>query len=724
MKTAPRKFELTADILLRAYSIGVFPMAESRDAKDLFWVEPQERGIFPLDGLIVSRSLAKTVRSDRFRVVADHAFETVVRACAEREKTWINDEIVRLYGELFAAGHAHSLEAYEGDTLVGGLYGVSLRGAFFGESMFHRARDASKVALVHLFARLRTGGFRLLDAQFSTEHLASLGAVEIPRDTFRLRLAEALDVQANFGAWPAETAMSGAEALQRALWRRHGSCDNRSTKTERRSSLTTPGEKVWAGGMAAFDEMGIASGETRPLYRQVARWLDETPPELLASRRAQAEFMFRRIGITFGVYGDKDAAERLIPFDIVPRLISRAEWRKLEAGLTQRARALNLFLKDIYGQRAILKEAIIPPELIMRNPFYRPEMIGQRAPHDIWVHIAGIDIVRVDADEFYVLEDNARTPSGVSYMLENREVTMRLLPDLFARHSVAPVDDYPDQLLACLRSVAPRQNGGEATIVILTPGAFNSAYYEHSFLADKLGVELVEGRDLFVEDDQVFMRTTLGPRRVDVIYRRVDDDFLDPLVFNPASVLGVPGLVGAYLAGNVTIANAIGTGIADDKAIYCYIPELIRFYLSEEPLLKNVPTYRCREPSSLKYVMERLDQLVVKEVNGSGGYGMLVGPHASAAQREQFGAKIMADPSNYIAQPTLALSTCPASFENGVSPRHVDLRPFVLSGADGVRIVPGGLTRVALKEGSLVVNSSQGGGTKDTWIVDDPEGSA
>ena len=724
MKTAPRKFELTSDILLRAYSIGVFPMAESRDAKDLFWVEPQERGIFPLDGLIVSRSLAKTVRSDRFRVVADRAFETVMRACAEREKTWINDEIVRLYGELFAAGHAHSLEAYEGDALVGGLYGVSLRGAFFGESMFHRARDASKVALVHLFARLRPGGFRLLDAQFSTEHLASLGAVEISRDTFRLRLAEALDIRGEFRRLARRNAMSGAEALQRARGDGTEVATGEFTETERRSSRTAPGDKVWAGGMAAFDEMGIASGETRPLYRQVARWLEDTPPELLAARRAQAEYMFRRIGITFGVYGDKDAAERLIPFDIVPRLISRAEWRRLEAGLTQRARALNLFLKDVYGPRAILKETIIPPELILRNPFYRPEMIGRRAPHDIWVHIAGIDIVRVDDEEFYVLEDNARTPSGVSYMLENREVTMRLLPDLFARHSVAPVDDYPDQLLACLRSVAPRLNGGEATIVILTPGAFNSAYYEHSFLADKLGVELVEGRDLFVEDDQVFMRTTLGPRRVDVIYRRVDDDFLDPLVFNPASVLGVPGLVGAYLAGNVTIANAIGTGIADDKAIYCYIPELIRFYLSEEPLLKNVPTYRCREPSSLKYVMERLDQLVVKEVNGSGGYGMLVGPHASAAQREQFGAKIMADPNNYIAQPTLALSTCPASFESGVSPRHVDLRPFVLSGADGVRIVPGGLTRVALKEGSLVVNSSQGGGTKDTWIVDDAEGAA
>jgi uncharacterized circularly permuted ATP-grasp superfamily protein len=471
----------------------------------------------------------------------------------------------------------------------------------------------------------------------------------------------------------------------------------------------------------AFDEMGLTPDSVRALYREVAVWLKETPPDLLAARRAQAEYMFRRIGITFGVYGDKDAAERLIPFDIVPRLISRLEWRRLEAGLTQRVRALNLFLDDVYGPRAILRENVIPAELILRNPFYRPEMIGRRAPHGIWVHIAGIDIVRVDDQSFYVLEDNARTPSGVSYMLENREVTMRLLPDLFARHHVAPVDDYPDELLACLRSVAPRQDRGEATIVLLTPGPFNSAYYEHSFLADKLGVELVEGRDLFVEDDQVFMRTTLGPRRVDVIYRRVDDDFLDPLVFNPASVLGVPGLVGAYLAGNVTLANAIGAGIADDKAIYTYVPDLIRFYLGEEPLLMNVPTYRCREPEGLKYVLERLDQLVVKEVNGSGGYGMLVGPHASQAQREQFAAKIRGDPGNYIAQPTLALSTCPASFEGGVAPRHVDLRPFVLSGADGVRIVPGGLTRVALKEGSLVVNSSQGGGTKDTWIVDEAD---
>jgi uncharacterized circularly permuted ATP-grasp superfamily protein len=471
--------------------------------------------------------------------------------------------------------------------------------------------------------------------------------------------------------------------------------------------------------LSFFDEMGIGAGEVRPLYRRIERWLRETPAEMLAARRAQAEYMFRRIGITFGVYGDKDAAERLIPFDIIPRLLSRAEWNKLEAGITQRVNALNLFLRDVYGSRAILKEGLIPPDLVLRNPYYRPEMIGRRPPHDVWVHIAGIDIVRIDGDDFYVLEDNARTPSGVSYMLENREVTMRLMPDLFAQHRIAPVEAYPDELLSCLRSVAPRTGGEDATIALLTPGPFNSAYYEHSFLADKLGVELVEGRDLFVAEDIVYMRTTRGPQRVDVIYRRVDDDFLDPLVFNPASMLGVPGLMGAYLAGNVTLANAVGTGIADDKAIYSYVPDIIRFYLKEEPLLKNVPTFRCREPSELSHVLDNLDKLVVKEVNGSGGYGMLVGPHASTAQREIFAGKLRADPDNFIAQPTLALSTCPASFEGGVSPRHVDLRPFALSGSNGVRIVPGGLTRVALTEGSLVVNSSQGGGTKDTWIVDE-----
>jgi uncharacterized circularly permuted ATP-grasp superfamily protein len=468
--------------------------------------------------------------------------------------------------------------------------------------------------------------------------------------------------------------------------------------------------------------MGPAEGPARPLYRHIEKWLEETPADVLASRRAQAEYMFRRIGITFGVYGDKDAAERLIPFDIVPRLISRSEWARMEKGITQRVNALNMFLTDVYGRGAILKEDLIPSELILRNPFYRPEMIGRRVPHDIWIHINGTDLVRVDGDQFYVLEDNARTPSGVSYMMENREVTMRLMPDLFAKHRVAPVENYPDALLSCLRSVAPRAGADDATIVLLTPGPFNSAYYEHSFLADKLGVELVEGRDLIVSDDIVYMRTTRGPQRVDVIYRRVDDDFIDPLVFNPDSLLGVPGLMGAYLAGNVTIANAVGTGIADDKALYSYVPEIIRFYLSEEPILANVPTFRCREPAALSHVLAHLNELVVKEVNGSGGYGMLVGPHATQAQREIFAAKLKANPANFIAQPTLPLSTCPASFESGVSARHVDLRPFALSGTDGVKIVPGGLTRVALIEGSLVVNSSQGGGTKDTWVVDDEPG--
>ena len=468
-----------------------------------------------------------------------------------------------------------------------------------------------------------------------------------------------------------------------------------------------------------FDEMTTQTGDCRAVYRRIARWLEDSPPELLASRRNQAELMFRRIGITFAVYGDKEATERLIPFDIVPRVLSRSEWDRLEKGLVQRVRALNAFLADLYGAGEILKAGIIPSDIIYRNPAFRPEMAGRPVPHDIYVHIAGIDVVRVDEHDFYVLEDNARTPSGVSYMLENREVMMRLVPDLFASHGVAPVENYHEHLRACLRSVAPRSAGGDPTIVVLTPGQFNSAYYEHSFLADKLGVELVEGRDLLVQDGFVFMLTTQGRKKVDVIYRRLDDDFLDPLAFRPDSALGVPGLMSAYQTGNVTLANAVGTGVADDKAVYTYMPDIIRFYTGEEPLLKNVPTWRCREPDALKYVLEHLPELVVKEVNGSGGYGMLVGPHATRAEIETFAKKLTNDPANFIAQPTLALSTCPASFASGIAPRHVDLRPFVLSGADGVRVVPGGLTRVALKEGSLVVNSSQGGGTKDTWVVDD-----
>jgi uncharacterized circularly permuted ATP-grasp superfamily protein len=360
----------------------------------------------------------------------------------------------------------------------------------------------------------------------------------------------------------------------------------------------------------------------------------------------------------------------------------------------------------------------VPEDLIFRNPAFRPEMSGQTVPHDIHVHIAGIDIVRVDAETFYVLEDNARTPSGVSYMLENREIMMRLFPELFSRHRIAPVENFPDELLATLKSVAPRSTLHEPSVVLLTPGVFNSAYYEHSFLADKLGVELVEGRDLFVKDEIVYMRTTQGPHRVDVIYRRIDDDFLDPLTFRPDSALGVPGLMSAYQSGNVTLANAVGTGIADDKAVYSFMPAIVKFYLGEEPILKNVPTWRCREEEHLSYVLDNLHELVVKEVHGSGGYGMLIGPASSKVAIEQFRAKLKTYPKNFIAQPTLALSTCPTCVDQGVAPRHVDLRPFVLTGRDRVRIVPGGLTRVALKEGSLVVNSSQGGGTKDTWVLD------
>jgi uncharacterized circularly permuted ATP-grasp superfamily protein len=345
-------------------------------------------------------------------------------------------------------------------------------------------------------------------------------------------------------------------------------------------------------------------------------------------------------------------------------------------------------------------------------------MNGQKVPHDIYVHIGGIDIVRVDAEVFYVLEDNTRTPSGVSYMLENREIMLRLFPELFARHRVAPVENYPDELLATLKSVAPASSSADPTVVLLTPGVYNSAYYEHSFLADKLGVELVEGRDLFVKDDLVYMRTTQGPKRVDVIYRRIDDDFLDPLVFRPDSALGVPGLMSVYQAGNVTLANAVGTGIADDKAVYSYMPAIVKFYLGEEPILRSVPTWRCREDEHLAYVLDHLEELVVKEVHGSGGYGMLIGPKADKASIATFRAKLKANPKNFIAQPTLALSTCPTCVEEGVAPRHVDLRPFVLTGRDRIRIVPGGLTRVALKKGSLVVNSSQGGGTKDTWVLD------
>jgi uncharacterized circularly permuted ATP-grasp superfamily protein len=471
--------------------------------------------------------------------------------------------------------------------------------------------------------------------------------------------------------------------------------------------------------MRCFDEMRSwgEGGNVRPAYDSIKRWLDEAPADLLDARRRQAEILFRRIGITFAVYGAEEASERLIPFDIVPRVITQPEWSRLERGLRQRVGALNAFLADVYGPQECIKAGVLPADLVLRNPYFRLEAAGRAPPHGVHVHIAGIDIVRTDDESFYVLEDNVRTPSGVSYMLENREAMMRLFPELFSQQRVAPVETYTDSLLASLKSVAPAASRGDPTIVILTPGPFNSAFYEHSFLADKLGVELVEGSDLFVRDGVVFMRCTDGPKRVDVIYRRVDDDYLDPLVFRPDSALGVPGLMAAYEAGNVTLANAPGTGVADDKAVYSYMPEIVRFFTDEEPILQNVPTWRCREREALSYVLDHLTELVVKEVNGSGGYGMLVGPTSSSTEIEQFRARLLASPDGYIAQPTLALSTCPTFVETGLAPRHVDLRPFVLTGADEVRITPGGLTRVALKEGSLVVNSSQGGGTKDTWVL-------
>ena len=467
---------------------------------------------------------------------------------------------------------------------------------------------------------------------------------------------------------------------------------------------------------AAYDEMYTPDGQVRPPYGVYADWLIRQPSDALAQKRTEADALFHRVGITFAVYGEQEGTERLIPFDIVPRVLAADEWRRLADGLRQRVRALNAFIGDIYHGQDILRAGILAPEQVFCNPQYRPEMQGMEVPGGIYAHIAGIDVVRAGAGEFFVLEDNLRVPSGVSYMLEDRKMMMRLFPELFTIHRVAPVDNYPDRLLSNLASVAP-EGVADPTVVLLTPGAHNSAYFEHAFLAQQMGVELVEGQDLFVRDAFVYMRTTQGPQRVDVIYRRIDDDFLDPLVFRPDSVLGVPGLMAAYRAGRVTIANAIGTGIADDKSIYPFVPQMIRFYLGEEPLLANVPTWSLRRRDDLAYVLDHLAELVVKEVHGAGGYGMLIGPSASAAQLEEFRERILAAPDRYIAQPTLALSTCPTFVEQGIAPRHIDLRPFVLSGRE-ITIVPGGLTRVALRSGSLVVNSSQGGGTKDTWVLE------
>ena len=468
-----------------------------------------------------------------------------------------------------------------------------------------------------------------------------------------------------------------------------------------------------------FDEMLDADGGVHEPYAAYKEWLDQTNPNGLRAKSREAEAFFRRVGITFNVYGQSGADERLIPFDVVPRIISAREWARLEKGIDQRVRAINAFLHDIYHDQDIIRAGRIPESLIANNDAFLPKMIGVTPPGGVYTHIVGTDLVRTGKDEFYVLEDNARTPSGVSYMLENRETMLQMFPELFSRTRVRPVSDYPNELRRALAKSAPAACKGRPVVAVLTPGLHNSAFFEHAFLAEQMGVELVEGSDLQVIDGRVAMRTTQGYRPIDVLYRRVDDDYLDPLNFRPDSLLGVPGIMDIYRAGGITIANAPGTGVADDKAIYSYMPEIVEFYTGQQAILKNVPTWRCAEPDSLAYVLDNLAELVVKEVHGSGGYGMLVGPAASKKEITAFKAKLKARPAAYIAQPTLALSTVPVMTRSGLAPRHVDLRPFALVAPDGVRLTPGGLTRVAMKKGSLVVNSSQGGGTKDTWILED-----
>lgn len=464
-----------------------------------------------------------------------------------------------------------------------------------------------------------------------------------------------------------------------------------------------------------FDEMLGTSG-IRDEYRAIDQWVEGEGVSALMARRQEAEALFRKVGITFAVYGEGGSQERLIPFDMIPRVFSASEWDVIERGCIQRTRALNCFLADVYGAQDFIRAGKIPKELVLNNPAFEPAMVGVRPPADVWSHICGVDVVRTGAKDFFVLEDNCRTPSGVSYMIEAREVMMQMFPQLFRENAVRPVESYPDVLADAMMDVAPPKCDGPPTLAILTPGPFNSAYYEHSFLSDRMGIELVEGQDLFCEDGFVWMRTIRGPEKVHVIYRRIDDAFLDPDTFNPDSLLGVRGLMDVYRNGGVTIFNAPGAGIGDDKAVYIYVPEMIRFFLGEEPILENVPTYQCSLPSECQYVLDNIDKLVVKEVAGSGGYGMLVGPKSTRQDCLNFAEKVKAKPSAYIAQPTLELSTAPILTDQGAAPRHVDLRPFVITGKE-TKLVPGGLTRVAMREGSLVVNSSQGGGIKDTWVL-------
>ena len=465
-----------------------------------------------------------------------------------------------------------------------------------------------------------------------------------------------------------------------------------------------------------FNEMRGSDGTVRPAYAALAHLLDNLSIDSLVTKQHAADELFRRLGITFAVYAEGASTERLIPFDLIPRILDRSEWDLVERGCIQRVKAINVFLYDIYHDQEILKAGLIPPELVLLNSAYRPEMHGVDLPNDVYAHIAGIDLVRTDERDFFVLEDNVRTPSGVSYVLENREIMMRLFPDAFDGQSISPVGNYPERLLENLRAVAP-SGADDPVVVLLTPGRYNSAYFEHVFLAEQMGIELVEGGDLFVRDGDVWMRTTEGPVKVDVIYRRVDDEFMDPLAFQPDSMLAVPGLLSAIRSRRVALANALGTGVADDKCMYVYVPRMIEFYLGEHAILNNVHTYMLREPKQCQHVLNNLENLVVKEVQGSGGYGMLIGPASTAEEREAYKARILHNPSNFIAQPTLSLSTAPTLCNGKIVPRHVDLRPFVLSGKE-TSVIAGGLTRVALREGSLVVNSSQGGGTKDTWILE------
>jgi uncharacterized circularly permuted ATP-grasp superfamily protein len=466
----------------------------------------------------------------------------------------------------------------------------------------------------------------------------------------------------------------------------------------------------------AFDEMRDPSGAVRTHYRALAETLAALPPDELQQRKQSADLSFLTQGITFTVYGRDEGTERIFPYDLLPRLVTAPEWDRIERGLTQRITALNLFLRDVYSEAKILADRIIPRELVYSCKHYRRQMRGLQVPRNVYVAVVGSDLLRLSNGEFVVLEDNLRVPSGVSYMLTNRRVMKRTFPGLFQRYGVRPIEHYPQLLLATLRSLAP-EGRPEPNIVLLTPGVFNSAYFEHTYLARQMGVDLVEGRDLVTHDNFVYMRTTDGLKRVDVIYRRVDDDFSDPLIFRADSALGCTGLFNAYRAGNVTVANAFGTGLADDKAIYAYVPRMIRYYLDEDPLLSNVETFLLSDDKERAHVLANLDKLVIKAVGESGGYGMLIGPHSTALQREQFAARIVANPRNYIAQPTLDFSRAPCLVGDRLEPRHVDLRPYILFG-DKINIVPGGLTRVALEKGSLVVNSSQGGGSKDTWVLE------